>query len=196
MTLYVPPSNPKTDLWEGRCCGPERAPSLFGADEAHSNTLLPSFLPGYLRKDNVFASLPPSPSPSPSSQPFHPPSPRKRSSLLKLFSPSEGAAGSSSIGGPNDPPHLMIAAALTGERAKPLQVEVQRLRTLKSEREIRVMKAAADLSSAAHARVSITRARGLVPANRLTLGDAGDAAGYVRGAGTGDIRIPLRDGRL
>jgi len=157
MTLFVPPSSPKTDLWEGRCCGPERAPSLFGADEAHSNTLLPSFLPRYLRKETVYASLPPSPSPSPSSQPFHPPSPRKRSSLLKLFSPSETASGSnSSIGGPSDPPHLMIAAALTGERSKPLQVEVQRLRTVKSEREIRVMKVAADLSAAAHARVSLT----------------------------------------
>lgn len=156
MTLFVPPSNPKQELWEGSITGPTRAVTLFGADEAHSNTLLSHYLPNHLSAPHVFAELPPSPSPSPSSQPFHPPSPRKRSSLLKLFSPAsgDGSGALGGLGGNGEPPHLMIAAALTSERAKPLQGPLQRLRTVKSEREIKVMKKAADLSAAAHTRVS------------------------------------------
>ena len=156
MTLFVPPSNPKHELWEGAICGPTRAVTIFGADEAHSNSLLNHYLPPHLSATHVYAELPPSPSPAQSSQPFHPPSPKKRSSLLKLFSPSDGVSGAAGLlsGGGGEPAHLMIAAALTGERAKPLQGPLQRLRTVKSEREVKAMKKAADLSSAAHTRVS------------------------------------------
>jgi intermediate cleaving peptidase 55 len=48
----------------------------------------------------------------------------------------------------------MLAAALTSDRAKPLEREVQRMRLVKSRRELGLMKDAADLSADAHAKVS------------------------------------------
>lgn len=47
----------------------------------------------------------------------------------------------------------MLAAALASDRAKPLEREVQRMRLVKSPRELGLMKDAADLSAAAHAKV-------------------------------------------
>lgn len=129
--------------------------------QAHSNTLLPQYLPSYLRQSTIYASLPPSPSTSPSSQPFQPPSPRRRSSLLKLFSPSSADAnGTSATAGSIgsvaaiDPPHLMIAAALAGDKARSLSREMHRIRSVKSPNEIALMKQAADLAAEAHTRVS------------------------------------------
>jgi len=126
--------------------------------QAKTNDTLPSYLSTILRETNVYASLPPSPSPSSSSQPFHPPSPRKRSSLLKLFTPSAFSSSSSSDTTPTwsdrDPPHLLIAAALAGDRAKPLEREMQKIRVVKSKAELRLMKIAADISSEGHAKVS------------------------------------------
>ena len=54
----------------------------------------------------------------------------------------------------------MLAAALTSDRAKPLEREVQRMRLVKSRRELRLMKDAADLSADAHAKVSLVRVDG------------------------------------
>ena len=47
----------------------------------------------------------------------------------------------------------MLAAALASDRAKPLEREVQRMRLVKSPRELELMKDAADLSASAHAKV-------------------------------------------
>ncbi|OXG34856.1 xaa-Pro aminopeptidase [Cryptococcus neoformans Bt120] len=152
-TLFVPPRDPHDTLWEGERAGLEGATSIFGADEAHSNTSLSSFLPGILSSGTIYASLPPSPSSSPSSQPFHPPSPRRRSSLLKLFSHSTFSSSSTSEFLPSDPPHLLLAGALSSERATPLERHIQKLRIVKSPIEIQLMKKAADISSAAHTKV-------------------------------------------
>ncbi|RXK34895.1 xaa-Pro aminopeptidase [Tremella mesenterica] len=146
-TLFVPPKDTHEALWAGECTGVEGAVSIFGADEAHSNTSLSSFLPSLLRSDHVYASPPPLPSPSRSSQPFHPRLPRKRSSLLKLFNATSDSFGD------KDPPHLLIAAALAGEKAQPLEKEVQRLRAVKSPNELARMQLAADISSEGHAKV-------------------------------------------
>lgn len=48
---------------------------------------------------------------------------------------------------------MMIAAALASDKARSLSREMHRLRSVKSENEIRLMKKAADLSSAAHTSV-------------------------------------------
>jgi intermediate cleaving peptidase 55 len=48
----------------------------------------------------------------------------------------------------------MLAAALTSDRARPLEREVQRMRLVKSRRELGLMKDAADLSADGHAKVS------------------------------------------
>ena len=47
----------------------------------------------------------------------------------------------------------MLAAALASDRAKPLEREVQRMRLVKSAKEMALMKNAADLSASAHAKV-------------------------------------------
>ena len=47
----------------------------------------------------------------------------------------------------------MLAAALASDRARPLEREVQKMRLVKSRRELRLMKDAADLSADAHAKV-------------------------------------------
>lgn len=109
-------------------------------------------LPGYLSdaRGGVYASLPPSPSPSASSQPFTPPPPRRRSSLLKLFSPPESKEPVFARG---DPPHLMLAAALAAEAAKPLERPLHALRVRKSPAEIKLMARAAQISGRAHAEV-------------------------------------------
>ncbi|WWC68482.1 uncharacterized protein I206_102411 [Kwoniella pini CBS 10737] len=156
-TLFVPPKDAHDALWEGERAGVEGAISIFGADEAYPNTSLSTHLPDILNSshgETIYASLPPKPSPSISSQPFQPPSSRRRSSLLKLFSSS--SSSSSSIGADinsNDPPHLMIAAALSSEYAKPLERPIQQLRMTKSRLELEQMKRAAEISSIAHTKV-------------------------------------------
>ncbi|TXT08674.1 hypothetical protein VHUM_02802 [Vanrija humicola] len=149
MTMFVPPRERHELLWAGERTGVEGAVEIFGADEAFPSHELPGMLPGFLHGPDVYASLPPSPSPSASSQPFTPPPPRRRSSLLKLFSPEK--AGSSFADG--DPPHLVLAAALASEHAKPLERPIQALRVRKSPAELRLMKAAAEMSSRAHREV-------------------------------------------
>ena len=147
----MPPKDPHEALWAGECSGIDGATEIFGADEAYLNTSLSTYLPSFLRAEHLYCSLPPSPSPSQSSQPFHPPPPRKRSSLLKLF--QHDLSTSTGLGSEKDPPHLLIAAALASERARPLEREVQRLRVIKSARELDLMKRAADVSADAHTKV-------------------------------------------
>lgn len=65
-----------------------------------------------------------------------------------------------------DPPHLLLAAALAGEKAQPLEREVQRLRLVKSKTELGIMKRAADISAAAHRRVMRAAQEGM-PEGRL-----------------------------
>jgi intermediate cleaving peptidase 55 len=54
----------------------------------------------------------------------------------------------------------MLAAALTSDRARPLEREVQRMRLVKSRRELGLMKDAADLSADAHAKVGSVHGEG------------------------------------
>ncbi|WVR05690.1 hypothetical protein IAU60_002714 [Kwoniella sp. DSM 27419] len=150
-TLFVPPKDAHDAIWDGERAGVEGAIDIFGADEAYPNTSLSTFLPNLLSVSagqSVYAALPPKPSPSASSQPFQPPSPRRRSSLLKLFS-----SASSSELNPSDPPHLLLAAALSSEHAQALEKPIQQLRMVKSPLELKMMKRAAEISSHAHTRV-------------------------------------------
>ncbi|WRT65859.1 uncharacterized protein IL334_002810 [Kwoniella shivajii] len=151
-TLFVPPKDSHDALWEGERAGVEGAINIFGADEAHPNTSLSSFLPSLLSVSpgqSIYASLPPKPSPSASSQPFQPPSPRRRSSLLKLFSSSSNSTELN----PTDPPHLLLAAALSSEHVLPLEKPIQKIRMIKSTLELKMMKQAAEISSHAHTKV-------------------------------------------
>lgn len=173
--LFVPPRTAHALQWEGECAGVDGALSTFGADEAYANSELAARLPKYISSAaEVYASLPPSPSPSASSQPLPPPSKRRRSTLLKLFaslssssssSPSATDVFTSSAGsGPSalsafnsfdksDPPHLVLAAALASDSAKPLARVVENLRIRKSPAELALMARAGEISAEAHRRV-------------------------------------------
>ncbi|BEI87082.1 hypothetical protein CcaverHIS002_0704280 [Cutaneotrichosporon cavernicola] len=153
-TLFVPPRTAHALQWEGECAGVDGALKTFGADEAYANTDLASRLGSYLTSAaEVYASLPPSPSPSASSQP-HPPPSRRRSSLLKLFhldTPSTGSFNWKSFN--NDPPHLVLSAALASDAAKPLARVVENLRIRKSPAELELMARAGAISAEAHRQV-------------------------------------------
>ncbi|EJT45680.1 X-Pro aminopeptidase [Trichosporon asahii var. asahii CBS 2479] len=146
--LFVPPRDRHELLWSGERTGVDEAVTTFGADEAYPNSHLSEHLSRYLGYESIYASLPPSPSPSAASQPISPSSPRRRSSLLKFFAPSEEHKFDA-----RDPPHLMLAAALAGNKAKPLEQVTHRLRVRKSDAELRLMKKAADISGLAHKKV-------------------------------------------
>ena len=59
----------------------------------------------------------------------------------------------------------MLAAALASDRARPLEREVQKMRLVKSRRELRLMKDAADLSADAHAKVCLKVDRDVIGAD-------------------------------
>lgn len=146
--LFVPPRDRHELLWSGERTGVDEAVTTFGADEAYPNSHLSEHLSRYLGYDSIYASLPPSPSPSAASQPIGPSSPRRRTSLLKFFAPSQEHKFDA-----RDPPHLMLAAALAGNKAQPLENVTHRLRVRKSDAELRLMKKAADISGLAHKKV-------------------------------------------
>lgn len=97
----------------------------------------------------------------------------------------------------SDPPHLLLAAALAGEKAQPLEREVQRLRLVKSKVELGIMKRAADISAAGHRRVMRAAQEGM-PEGRLVaefeyecgLGGS-ERPAYVPVVASGSVLTPL-----
>ncbi len=66
----------------------------------------------------------------------------------------------------NEPPHFILHEALKSGHAKPLEKEIQKLRVVKSKRELEVMKIAGDISSEAHTKVRQFRQAALHAAER------------------------------
>jgi intermediate cleaving peptidase 55 len=99
----------------------------------------------------------------------------------------------------SDPPHLLLAAALAGEKAQPLEREVQRLRLVKSKVELGIMKRAADISAAGHRRVMRAAQEGM-PEGRLVaefeyecgLGGS-ERPAYVPVVASGSVHTPVLD---
>lgn len=155
-TLYVPPKDSHDELWEGARTGTNGVMQYFGADRAYTTDSFSLHLPDLLSSnDLIYASLPPATSPSIWSAAYPPPSSsvasgrsKRKTALSKLF-----ASPSSVWTSPTEPPHLLLHAALLGGKAKPLSFEVEKMRIVKSPRELALMKKAADISSAAHTRV-------------------------------------------
>lgn len=161
MTLYVPPKDPHDELWEGARTGVDGARELFGADEAYTTETFALHLPRFLANDGpVFGELPPATSPSPWSATYPASTSmlgksRKKSTtaLSKLFAATTSPGSATTWSGPSEPPHLLLHATLASGKARPLAVEVQKLRIIKSRAELAQMKRAADMSSAAHTSV-------------------------------------------
>ena len=59
----------------------------------------------------------------------------------------------------------MLAAALASDRARPLEREAQKMRLVKSRRELRLMKDAADLSADAHTKACLLVDRDVIVAD-------------------------------
>lgn len=54
-TLFVNPRDPGAEQWEGARTGPERAPEVFGVDQALPHRELEKFLTGYAKDNRPFA---------------------------------------------------------------------------------------------------------------------------------------------
>ncbi|MCB1617480.1 MAG: aminopeptidase P N-terminal domain-containing protein, partial [Pseudomonadales bacterium] len=50
--LFCRERNPERELWDGYRCGPERAPELYGADDAFPITDIDDILPGLMEGRN------------------------------------------------------------------------------------------------------------------------------------------------
>jgi hypothetical protein len=133
---------------------------------AYENTEFGKHLGGLLEKEdrNIWVELMGSGTASEAGSPYPPSSSSsssssggksRKKSISKLFgSSSQSLSGLGSTKN-NDaqPPHILLHGALNSGRAKPLAKEVQKLRVVKSERELKVMKIAGDISSDAHTKV-------------------------------------------
>lgn len=112
----------------------DQAATLFGADDARSIDTFPSTLKILCSScENVYVD-----GPYMSSRKGRP------KSILKYFASSPSSQKSDYEG---------IMDSLNGSKRKNLGKEVDKLRSIKSEAELRVMRAAADISGRAHAKV-------------------------------------------
>ncbi|KAL1675499.1 peptidase M24, structural domain-containing protein [Schizophyllum commune] len=134
MTLFCSGKNLAQEKWDGAKTGLSEATAIFGADDArsidhfydHLRSLTSLYSHVYIDLDGG--------------------SPRRgRSrSVLKHLTTSNPAKTASEI--------AMETFSLSSNKRRPLSPEVARLRAIKSDAEVRVMRAAADISARAHAK--------------------------------------------
>ncbi|BGP47215.1 aminopeptidase [Rhodotorula kratochvilovae] len=147
MTLFCPPKEPYHELWNGPRTGLDGARDILGADEAYDSTSFARQLQSILSSNSrgpVYIDLP---SVSPTTFSRTRPRTHKARSLLDYLSPS--GSGTPTIPDEVDD----VLAALQKRNVRSAAAEVERLRLIKSEAEVRVMRKAADASAAAHAKV-------------------------------------------
>ncbi|KAK4702394.1 hypothetical protein P7C70_g3829, partial [Phenoliferia sp. Uapishka_3] len=150
MSIFCPSKDHNDEMWHGPRSGQEGAIEVFGADEAFDITLLSSRLKSILASPSKSSSSSPiyieAPGVAPSSRTRTSTSPRSKSPTKALYDFLV-------------PGHVddEIAAILAGEKngrlVKSAAKEVEKLRLYKSPNEIKVMRRAADISSAAHSSV-------------------------------------------
>ncbi|GJN89735.1 hypothetical protein Rhopal_002724-T1 [Rhodotorula paludigena] len=142
MTLFCKSKDPYDELWNGSKTGLEGAREVFGADESvdsvHFGRRLQSILQD--RSGPVYIDLPPL-SPTTFSRT------RPRTSATRSFLDYLSSGGSKK----DEVDELM--GALDKRDVRSAAKEVERLRLIKSDAEAKVMRQAADISSAAHAKV-------------------------------------------
>jgi intermediate cleaving peptidase 55 len=136
MTLFSLGSDSHKEKWEGaRTCHHDLT-SLFSVDTSLPTTAFLSHLRSLLSLySHIYIDLPP---PSPSS-----PSRRKPTSILKYLSRKSESAWE----------YDNILEKITSSKQRPLSPEVSRIRSIKSEAETKIMRAAADISGRAHTKV-------------------------------------------
>ncbi|KAL8279950.1 hypothetical protein RQP46_007531 [Phenoliferia psychrophenolica] len=148
MTMFCPSKDPHDEMWHGPRSGREGAVEVFGADEAFDITHLAPRLKTILTAPSSSSASHPIyidvPGVAPTSRIRLRTPPSKPKSFLDYLVP--GRADSDEL-----------AAIFSGEKSnRPIRsasVEVEKLRLIKSPNEIKLMRRAADVSSAAHAKV-------------------------------------------
>ncbi|KAL6304156.1 peptidase M24, structural domain-containing protein [Sparassis latifolia] len=136
MTLFSAGTDPAAAQWDGARMSHADVVHHLGADDAQPVDALPAALRALApRFDRVYLDLPPSASP----RRGRPSSPK---SLLKYLAPDALSRTDYDV----------LLDAFSSSKRKPLAPEVGRLRSIKSEAEQRVMRAAADISARAHAK--------------------------------------------
>lgn len=152
-TLFLPPLHPSEPLWSGARPGPPGAVATFGVDEAYGSDELGRRLEALRGEGKWLVELPPLASESPSAAPYAPRVSARRGRLSKLFgvaAAGDGEPKPTKFAGGDVPPHIVLHEMLTTGKASALGEVVERLRVVKSARELAVMKRACDLSAAAH----------------------------------------------
>lgn len=152
MTLFCPSKDASDEVWNGPRSGREGAMDTFGADDAADIMQLTSCLKSMIQAPSTSTSSPPPiyadvPGISPSGGRSRISRPTASRSLFDYLVPS-----ATSLSDFDD-----VAAVLNGDKLRAIKSaagEVERLRIVKSEAEIKVMRRAADISSKAHAEVS------------------------------------------
>jgi intermediate cleaving peptidase 55 len=164
MTLYCAGKDPAKEKWEGSRTSLDDAVTLFGADDARPFDQLPTDLRAVLRDASpVYIDVP-------STR-------RERAGKTSAKSLLKYLTG---LGGQRRE-HDSVLEGLAAARKLPLAPLVGRLRSVKSKHEQAVMRAAADVSGVAHAKVCFKSSSEWVMFVECTLDNALCPARNVRG---------------
>jgi Xaa-Pro aminopeptidase len=193
MTIFCPSKEATDELWHGPRTGREGAVAIFGADEVRSSSADGrgkqltiglqatdiSLLSGRLK------SILSVPTNSPASFPIYvdlpgvPASSRVKTRVSRVLSMFDHLVPT--VAGQGD--FEEVATVLAGQKGRPIHsaaTRVERLRSIKSPAEIKVMRKAADISAAAHSKVC------LALQELILITDVPDVAGHaIRPANVG-----------
>ncbi|GAA5889606.1 hypothetical protein JCM8208_001071 [Rhodotorula glutinis] len=145
MTLFCHPKEPYDELWNGARTGLDGAREIFGADEAVDAHVFSR------RIEHILASKPDSPIYIDLPAVSHTALSRTRQRPAKSRSLMDYLSRSGAQTKPDDVDEVL--KVLDKRDVRSAAAEVERLRLIKSEAEVQVMRKAADASSAAHAKV-------------------------------------------
>ncbi|KAH8918889.1 peptidase M24, partial [Atractiella rhizophila] len=147
MTLFVPPTDPEQERWNGWRTGLDEMRTVFGADKAYPNDALPRILREKLsarREGTIFFD---SPVPSSSSSRSNGQTP----SMLSVLSKSWNWKAPFAKAGKGDTDYVMNVLSGGGAmEVKSLDKVLDPMRLIKSAAEIAVMEKAASISAGAH----------------------------------------------
>ena len=169
MTLFCQPKEPYDELWNGARTGLDGAREIFGADEVRSSSharLPPAEIDPLTqhlqavdahvfarRLEHILASKPDSPIYIDLPAVSHTALSRTRQRPAKSRSLMDYLSRSGAQTKPDDVDEVL--KMLDKRDVRSAAAEVERLRLIKSEAEVQVMRKAADASSAAHAKVRL-----------------------------------------
>ncbi|SCV71022.1 BQ2448_3784 [Microbotryum intermedium] len=149
MVMFVPSKDANDEAWNGPRSGREGACQVFGADEAHDVALLSTHLKSIINVPSssssshglIYVDLPGEPAPSRHRSLMAP----KKKSLFDYLVPKANAL--------DETTEVLELLSGSGRIVKSANAQVEKLRLIKSEAEIKVMTKAAQISARAHAKV-------------------------------------------